>query len=347
MTKKTRYFMAGSAAVLAAGLGTGLVAYYTGGFQPVSASAVTNELRYVPADATLVAYADVRAIMDSDLRARLKLAMPMPEQGQKEFQDQTGIDIERDIDYVVASLSTSGQAAAPLVVARGRFNDTLLEGLIREHGGTVEQYKGKRLVHVPSEPEVAAGAQTPEAAGPEILHDLHVGQMHKNLVLAFLEPGLIAFGDGTAVKTAIDAQLSAHSITSNSEMMDLVGDIGQTNNAWAVGRFDILASHAKLPEQIMSKMPAVKWFAAAGHVDGGVSGSLRAEARDDQAAENLRDVVRGFLALARMQSQADPRTAGLVESLQLTGTGKTVALSFTVPSEIIDMIPKSTPPPNQ
>ena len=69
MTKKTRYFMAGSAAVLAAGLGTGLVAYYGGGFQPVSASAVPNELSYVPADATVVAYADVRAIMDSELRA--------------------------------------------------------------------------------------------------------------------------------------------------------------------------------------------------------------------------------------------------------------------------------------
>ena len=79
-------------------------------------------------------------------------------------------------------------------------------------------------------------------------------------------------------------------------------------------------------------------------MNGGLSGSLRAEARDDQAAENLRDVVRGFLALARMQAQADPRTAALVESLQLTGTGKTVALSFTVPAEILQMIPEAAEP---
>jgi hypothetical protein len=344
MTKKTRYFMAGSAAVLAAGLGTGMVAYYTGGFQPVSASAVSNELRYVPADATLVAYADVRAIMDSDLRSRLKAAIPMHEQGQKEFQEQTGIDIERDIDYVVASLSTSTLKAAPLVVARGRFNDTQLEGLIREHGGTVELYKGKRLVNAPGATQAEASAPTPEATSPapgQIFHELHAH--HQNLVLAFLEPGLIAFGDATAVKTAIDAQLSAHSITSNSEMMDLVTDIGQSNNAWAVGRFDLLASKANLPEQVTRQLPAVKWFAAAGHVNGGLSGSLRAETRDDPAAENLRDVVRGFLALARMQAQADPRAAALVESLQLTGTGKTVALSFTVPAEVIDMIPKAGP----
>jgi hypothetical protein len=151
---------------------------------------------------------------------------------------------------------------------------------------------------------------------------------------------LIAFGDGTAVRTAIDAQLTAHSITSNNEMMELVGDIGRTNNAWAVGRFDILASQANLPEQVTKQLPAVKWFAAAGHVNGGLSGSLRAEARDDQAADNLRDVVRGFLALARMQGQADPRAAAMIESLQLTGTGKTVALSFTVPPEVLQMIPK-------
>src|SRR3954469_16748309 len=345
MTKKTRYFMAGSAAVLAAGLGTGLIAYYAGGFQPVSASAVANELRYVPADASLVAYADVRAIMDSDLRTRLKAAMPVPEQGQKEFQEQTGIDIERDIDYVVASLSSGAEKTAPLVVARGRFNDTQLEGLIREHGGTVEEYKGKRLVNAPAvNPSAQVDVPVPDGGDMVQRHLEAASRMHQNLVLAFLEPGLIAFGDATAVKTAIDAQLTAHSITSNSEMMDLVSDIGQTNNAWAVGRFDILASQAKLPEQVAKQLPAVKWFAAAGHVNGGISGSLRAEARDDQAAENLRDVVRGFLALARMQAQSDPRTAALVESLQLTGTGKTVALSFTVPAEILQMIPKAAVP---
>ena len=325
MTKKTRYFLAGSAAVLAAGLGTGLVAYYTGGFESVSASAVSNELRYVPADATVVAYADVRAIMDSDLRARLKQAMPMHEQGQQEFQAQTGIDIERDIDYVVASLTTGLQKPAPLVVARGRFNDTQLEGLIREHGGTVEDYKGKRMV-----------------VSPAMHNDVPV--QSGSITLAFLEPGLIAIGDTAAVKTSIDAQLAAHSITSNNEMMELVTDIGQANNAWAVGRFDVLASQAHLPEQVAVRLPQIKWCAAAGHVNGGLSGSLRAEARDDQAAENLRDVVRGFLGLARMQAQADPRTTALIESLQLTGTGKTVALSFTVPSEVLDMIPKAVEP---
>ena len=242
-----------------------------------------------------MAYADVRAIMDSELRARLKAAMPMQEQGQKEFQaadrhrHRAGHRLRRR-----RRCRPAVEKPAPLVVARGRFNDTQLESLIREHGGTVEEYKGKRLVNASARAERPSGShRSPTQSG--------------SVTLAFLEPGLIAFGDATAVKTAIDAQLAAHSITSNSEMMELVADIGQSNNAWAVGRFDVLAAHAQAARTDSAQLPPVKWFAAAGHVDGGVSGNLRAEARDDQAAENLRDVVRGFLALARMQAQADPR----------------------------------------
>ena len=63
--------------------------------------------------------------MDSELRQRLKMALPMPEKGQEEFQAETGIDIEHDIDYVVAAMTTSAGGVTPdrsgMVVARGRF----------------------------------------------------------------------------------------------------------------------------------------------------------------------------------------------------------------------------------
>ena len=316
MTKRTRYFMAGSAAVLTAGLCTGLVAYFAGGFQSVSAAPVANELRYVPADSAVVAYADVRSIMDSDLRARLKAAMPMHEKGQEEFQTQTGIDIERDIDYIVASAAGPNPEAGGLIVARGRFNDTQLEGLALQHGGQVEDYKGKRVVNSPTR------------------------EGHPQVTLAFLEPGLVAIGTKATVQSAIDAQLSSHSITANEEMMQLVGDISSNSNAWAVGRFDTIAQQAKLPAELASKMPPIKWFAASGHVNGGISGTLRAEALDDESAELLRRSVSGMLALGEMVGKSDPKAAAMINSLQLSGSGKTVALSFQVPAEVLSMIPQ-------
>ena len=103
--------------------------------------------------------------------------------------------------------------------------------------------------------------------------------------------------------------------------MRLVNDLDRGANAWAVGRFDLLATQAKLPAGLSSQIPAIKWFAAAGRVNGGVSAALRAETRDEEAARNLRDVVNGFMALARMQSEARPEWNALMSSLQLSGTG--------------------------
>jgi hypothetical protein len=331
MTNKTRYFMGGSAAILVAGLGTGLVAYYGGGFPSLSASrSGPSELSYVPADAAVVAFANVREVMDSQLRLRLKEVLPQ-EQGQKEFQQETGIDIEHDIDYVVAAM-TSAPVNGPndtngLVVARGRFNTTQLESLAREHGGVVEEYKGKRLIK----------ASDIKVETPDIPNVPHVSKGNHTVMLAFLEPGLVGIGSEAAIKGAIDAQLTAHSITSNNEMMELISDIDQGNNAWAVGRFDAIANQAKMPAEIASKLPAVKTFAVMTHIDGGVTGSLRAETRDDASADNLRQVVQGLLALGKMSN--DPKATALLNSLQLTGTGKTVKLSFSVPSEVLDMIP--------
>ena len=314
MNRNTRYFLAGSAAILTAGLATGLVAYYGGGFQALSASTGPTELAYVPPDAAVIAYADVGAIMNSELRLRIKEAMPMQEKGQEEFRRETGIDIERDIEYVVAAVTPGTHSA--LLVARGKFNPTQLEGLAVQHGGVVETYRDKRMIS-------------------------KVGDSHSGS-LAFLEPGLVAIGDTATIKRAIDAQLSATSVTSNDEIMTLVSDIERGNNAWAVGRFDVITAHAKLPEQIARQIPPVKWFAASGHINGGISGMVRVEALDDEAAELLRRQVNGALAFGEMVGRNDPRAAAALKTIQMSGSGKTVQLSFTVPGELLQMVlPKS------
>src|ERR1041384_3785099 len=110
MTKRTRYFMFGSVTVLLVGLCTGLVAYYTG--MPMGAFGKAegpSELQYVPADAVLLAYANVQEVMRADLRKKLHstMAQKHEEQGQEEFQAATGIDIERDVDHVVAFMEPS------------------------------------------------------------------------------------------------------------------------------------------------------------------------------------------------------------------------------------------------
>src|SRR6266853_4475979 len=166
MTVKTRYFVIVSLLVVGVGLGTGLVAYYVG--FPTSAFLIRGgpeELRYLPSTATVVAYADVQQVMASELRQRFRESV-LPgaqENGQREFQDLTGINIETDLDHVVACLDASGTGAnnpgSGVVLAKGRFAEVQIEALMREHGALVEVYKGKRLITAltpafPSTPDV-------------------------------------------------------------------------------------------------------------------------------------------------------------------------------------------------
>jgi hypothetical protein len=320
MTTRTRNFMLGSFAVVVAGLCTGLVAHYGGLSTGALAQGAPTELSYVPADATVVAYANVRDVMASELRQRLREVTPTEAgHGQQEFRNHTGIDVEHDIDHVVAAMMVRApgeEGESGFLAFRGRFDQVRLEALAREHEGTVEVYRTTRIVRLPAK---------------------HFeGKPDRRPVLAFLEPGLVMFGDEAAVRLGIDTHASGQNVADNAEVMELVRGVSGDANAWAVGRFDVLASRANLPAGITSQMPAVRWFSAAGRVNGGLSASLRAETRDEQAAQNLRDVANGFLALARMQAGSKPEWQRLMQSVTLSGSGKTVEMSFALPAELIE-----------
>jgi hypothetical protein len=157
------------------------------------------------------------------------------------------------------------------------------------------------------------------------------------MAIGFLEADLIALGGFEAIKKSIDAKGGRNIVSTNADLMRQIGEL-EASNAWAVGRFDAIANSAQVPSEIQAYLPAIQWFSAATHINGGVSGVFKAEARDEESAKNMRDVLNGFLALAKMQSSTHPELKTMVESLQLSGDGKNVAVSFTLPSELFDAL---------
>ena len=313
MTKRTRLFLAVASGILVVGLGTGLVAAYVGGFQNLTIIGGDGpaELAYVPADARVVAYADVRDVMDSEVRRKLSALQPGATTGQQHFKEQTGIDLETDIDYVVAALTGMDDSARhqpPLVLAKGRFDEVRIEGLLRDQGGVVEDYKGSRLLV----------------------------QEDNQFAVVFLEPGLVAIGGADAVRRAVDTKAAGASVKGNDEVMRLVRDIDD-GDAWVVARFDALTG-GKLPAEVASQLPPINWFSARGFVGAGLDGQLRAETRDEASAQNLQEVIRGFMALGRLQTGQHPELAEFLNSVQVSGDGKTVSLSFSLPPEFIDAL---------
>ena len=352
MTVRTRYFVIVSLLVIVVGLGTGLVAYYVG--FPTNAffsRGGPEELRFLPSSASVIAYADVREVMASELRQRFRKAVAAgaQENGQREFQNLTGINIETDIERVIAcfDVSTSGAKGMGegLVLARGTFDDTKIEALMREHGARPENYKGKRLIVADRFTPPFPGADNNGSNDPTQFPQFTPPQNSEKFSLAFMEPGLIALGSRTLVQHAIDLQVGGGASAATND--DLVSHVRamEGGNVWAVGRMDVLRARAKLPDIVANQLPPITWFSVRGRIDGGLQALLSAEARDDESANNLRDVVRGFLALAKLQTSSKPEFQRFVQSLELSGAGRTVALSLDVPSQVFDTLGAIASPP--
>ena len=311
---RTRYFVLGAGGLLVVGLLTGLFAHVNR--LAAFAISVTEpaEIGYVPSNASIVAYANVREVMLSDFRDRIRQIAP-DGVWQADLEQQLGLNIERDIDHVLAFLAPvpNEEGAAGLVLFHGRFDTTRLEAVAREGGATVSEYAGTRVV------SIDAG---------------NVGA----LAMAFMEPGLVAVGDLATVQQAVYRGSAGADITSNERMMALLDRVDSGSNAWAVGRFGDLSALGFLPDEVSAQLPAVTGFTVGGRVNGGLSGSVTIEGRDEAAGQNLRDVFRGFLALAQMQTTGRTELQAMLDSLQLSGTGTLASLSFWLPSEALNFI---------
>jgi hypothetical protein len=336
MTSRTRFFVLGSVLVVSIGLCTGLVAYYNSGLSAAADPSGRADLAYLPVDSAAVAYASVAEVMKSDVRKRIQQALPTGEEKQR-LLDETGIDLEHDIDSVVAGFTTGiTGASAPdgvVVLIRGRFDAAKIEGLATSHGATMETYKGKRLLvtgAMPKSNDTMAGHGDAS----------HFGALHSTGALGFLEPGVLALGDSDAIKRAIDAQASGQNVTKNADLMKLINDLKSGSNAWVAGRFDAVSGHVGMPQAAKDQLSTVQYFAIGAHVNGGVKGTVRAEARDDKAAEDLRAIVNGALAAGRLVSgsQQNKMLETAINSMQMSGSGKTVAITFSVSPEMLDML---------
>lgn len=314
MTQRIRNIVVGGSGWLVVGLCTGLFGSLTPGMalaQPVGGSV---ELAYVPSNASVVAYASVREAMLSDVWARIR---PMVADGleQNQLEEQLGLNIERDIDHILAFLAPGPIAGRPagMVLLRGQFDMTRLEAAARSAGATVSDYAGTRVVSI-EEGDVGA------------------------LAMSALEPGLVAVGDLATVHRSLDQLTVGSDVTANAEMMALLDRVERDSHAWAVGRFGDLSALGILPDDVSHQMPAVTAFALSGRIDSEVSASVSIEGRDEKAGQHLRDLARGVLALAQSQTTGRAELQALIDSVQLTGTGTTATLSFRLPSEALDLI---------
>ena len=319
MSRRTRYVALASGGVLAVGLCGGLVAYLNSDAARDVASDALPELAFVPSHATALAFADVRGVMASELRERVRRIVP-DGAGREQLERQLGLDIERDIDRVLAFWAPEPDADAAgeerssgLALFRGRLDAERLEAVARGGGAEVTEENGLRIV-----------TREVDGAG--------------SLGLAFLERGVVGVGELAAGRAAARRATAEAGIDADADMMRLLGRVDDRSSFWAVGRLGDSGLLGWVPEQVSERLPPVTAFAVQGRINGGISVSLSVEGRDDAAAQNLRDVVRGFVALAQLQTLGNPDLQAVLDSLQTGGDGTAVTLSFRVPAEAVDFL---------
>ena len=334
MTKKTRYFLFGAAGVLIIGLGGGLIAYLAHNRGGVP-EGLPLEVRYVPANAEVVAFADIQAVMKSELRRELMPAIESGRDRGREMMNHFGIDIEKQVHHIVAYVEpyqptdpqTQQRAEIPnaLILVQGSFDQAKIEQLIRDRAGAMEEHNGRKIfVHREEGKEFAVGL-----AGAD----------------------LIAIGQADLVRRALDrargASGNTQDITSNPEMMALIRD-NAGSTAWVVGHFDAVRRRMRLPNEVAGQVPPLRLVSVKANVNGGMRATIRAEAGDEAAAQQLRDVVRGFVSLARLHGGGKPELQSTLKTIELSGANKTVQISFAMaPDTLRQMAPRrGSEPPN-
>ena len=119
--------------------------------------------------------------------------------------------------------------------------------------------------------------------------------------------------------------------------MGLMTHVRGTYNAWAIAEFGRNDTLGFLPDEVGSQIPPLTAMAVGGRVNGGVSATLTVETRDEQSGQDLRDVVQGLVALARMQTSTRPDLRALLDSVRLSSSGTAVTLSFDLPAELLEL----------
>ncbi len=298
-----------------------------------------SEALALPADTTFVMGFDVKRLVRSEFYQRFGqhhgAARP---QAFAELEERTGLNPERDLDQVVVAGKgdvSKGPGEAGVVLVSGRF----------------DQYKIGRAIEAEKKGSVTWKKH-------EGLTEYLFGEGKKGTgAVAFLDDDTLVMGSQAAVEAVITARVQGQPrLKSNAGLSALLEKVKPGSTFWMVGDQSLLS---RLPTEMPGpgaasggasiQLPALQSLVVTGDLDPGLSLEAIGEARDEAAAKNLADVVRGFLALAQLQAGQKPELKELTSAVSVATETNKVRVSARVSYELLESLhPKraaTTPPP--
>jgi hypothetical protein len=267
-------------------------------------------LALVMPDAKVLAGVNVDQAKASPFGQYVLAQVQTQDQQMQQLVKLTGFDPTRDVHEVLAaSPGNPGGPHTGLALALGTFDVAKITAVAATNGAPTERYKGLTILEDPK----------------------------KTHGIVFLSGTVVAAGDLASVKGAIDRQGGQTALS--TAMLVQVNKWSTSQDAWMVA--DIPAAALKPPAN-SPNLPAITQSTAfqsiqqsAGGVKFGSNVVVTAEAQADTAqnASAMADVVRLLLNVAQMQTEQNPQLAALVKSAQVTTSGATLGVSFSVPGD--------------
>jgi len=321
---KSRVVVLASTLIVGAGVLTAVGALYMDPAQasvgPLPAAGLA-----LPADAQFVMGIDVRRFVASPFYTRFgaEHAAARP-QAFAEMEEKTGINPERDVDAIyVAGRKNSGK----------RHDGDGVVIVV----GTFDRYKVSRAIETSHKGATSANYQgTPVY----LFEETRAGR--KAGAVAFLDDHTLVMGSRPAVEQTIDAKSGAgQGLRGNAEMTALLETVRPGSTFWMVGDQSVLSHMPKgipAPGGEGMGLPPLKTVVVTGDLDPQVSFEATGEAADGAAAQNLADVVRGFVALASLQASQKPELKQLASGVSITTEANKVRIAARFPYELLDSL---------
>lgn len=315
--KKSRWIAITAAGIVLTGLGMGTWAYLSSPEANVQASVLPEAATWMPASANFVAHLDLVSIAASPIREEWA-SSPHRQKALdevEEFREKTGLDPWNDFKALSISTQRIEESQSWGLALIGNVDPERILSAIEDKEAIERDSYEDTTLYIFSHAE---------------------GDHKEDHALAFPSSSTVLFGPPEYVRTMLDVGASRRPSAVEGALAGWTEELAFNDAFWCVGSAketlgDIMTRRSESSPQI----PPLESFAVSGNLDSDFSMVARGRVADQESAQKLADVVRGFVALGSLQHQEKPEIQAILDSVQIQILGNTVEVYLSIPYETL------------
>ncbi len=273
---------------------------------PVATASIDDvSLKFLPPDTEGVAFIDVASLRNASLVQDVlnnKLSFP---RDLDEFVIATGFNPQQDIDKVTVGKVGTRDG---LIIVQARFDKFKVEQFLKDKGKQPQAYLGQTVYA--------------DGDGAFVILD-----------------NVVVLGQLNAVKKAIDQMQLPGSLPLRGDLVSAIQTIEAGNQVWAAGDFsvnDLSNLGVRGPAPALEMLKSLRSGTYQMRVDTGIHARGIGNFADAESAKNITDLVRGALAIAKMQvAKQQPDFIQVLDGIQVSNSGLTLTVRVEESGELL------------